>query len=305
MRLGRVKGIDVNVHWSFWMLVVFYLISTTMSGGLAAGAMTVLFVNAVFACIVLHEFGHAAAAARYGIKTADITIFAFGGLARLVKMPRVPMQEFVIALAGPAVNVAIAAALGLLMAVRLLPTAIGGVTTGEVGTSLAAEQIVVEQFVAYSFWDMLLFTNLFLVVFNLLPAFPMDGGRVLRSLLAMRLGHMRATEIAARAGRWMALIFVVLGIYYSSFSLILIAAFIFVAGTAELFQSRLRQGAEQMAAQPGASGQPFAGGGAFPGAFQASWGFNASQPPPADWQTESPSANDPGVIDADDVRKIR
>lgn len=303
MRLGRVKGIDVNVHWSFWMLVVFYLISTTLSGGFAAGAMTVLFVNAVFACIVLHEFGHAAAAARYGIKTADITIFAFGGLARLVRVPKVPIQEFVIALAGPAVNVLIAVALGGLVWLRLLPTGLGVVAAGQTGTSLAAEQVVVEQFVAYSFWDMLLFTNLFLVLFNLLPAFPMDGGRVLRSLLAMRIGHMRATEIAARAGRWMSLLFLVLGIYYSAFSLILIAGFIFVAGTAELFQSRLRQGAEQMAA--GASRQPLGGAGAFPGAFQASWGFNASQPPPAGWQTESPAASDPGVIDADDVRKIR
>ncbi|GAB5401912.1 MAG: hypothetical protein Aurels2KO_01430 [Aureliella sp.] len=297
MRLGRVKGIDVNIHWSFWMLVLFYLISTTIASGAAEGVLTFLFINAVFVCILLHEFGHALAAARYGIKTADITIFAFGGLARLTKATMVPIQELVIAVAGPLVNVAIALGLGALMVVGLLPTAFVGEATAE-GTPL-------------TFWDMLLAANLFLVLFNMLPAFPMDGGRVLRSLLSMRVGQMRATEIAARAGRWMALLFVVAGFWYSNFSLMLIAGFIFLAGTAELIQTRMRHSAEQMAGQaPGG----FPGGGAFPqgfpGAFQASWSYSQSGPAPSSssqpgWQADGNLGSDPDVIDADDVRQIR
>lgn len=297
MRLGRVKGIDVNIHWSFWMLVFFYLISTTITSGAAEGVMTFLFINAVFVCILLHEFGHAFAAARYGIKTADITIFAFGGLARLTKATVVPLQELVIAVAGPLVNVAIATVLGCLMVVGLVPTAFSGPPATE-ATPL-------------TFGDMLLAANLFLVAFNMLPAFPMDGGRVLRSLLAMRLGQMRATEVAARAGRWMALLFLIAGFWYSSFSLMLIAGFIFLAGTAELFQMRLKHGAEQMAGQaagdfPGGRGFPQG----FPGAFHASWSYSQSGPAPGStphpgWQADGNLGDDPDVIDADDVRHIR
>lgn len=301
MRLGRVKGIDVNIHWSFWMLVFFYLISTTIASGIGEGVMTFLFINAVFVCILLHEFGHAIAAARYGIKTADITIFAFGGLARLTKATAVAKQELVIAVAGPLVNVAIAAILGALMVVGLAPTAFSGPPTAEA--------------IPLTFWDMLLAANLFLVVFNMLPAFPMDGGRILRSLLSMRLGQMRATEIAARAGRWMALLFVVAGFWFWEFSLVLIAGFIFLAGTAELFQMRLKHGAEQMAGAGGFPGGGFPGGSGgfpqgFPGAFHASWSYSQSGPAPGStahpgWQADSNLGDDPGVIDADDVRHIQ
>jgi Zn-dependent protease len=298
MKIGRLGGIDLHIHWSFWLLVLFYLMSATAAGGLAVGLYQAVFVISVFACIVAHEYGHAFAAARYGIPTSDITVLAFGGIARLTRMPSKPMQEFVIAIAGPLVNVAIAALLGSFMLVGLLPTNLLG------------------DGMTFTFFDLLLSANLFLVLFNLLPAFPMDGGRVLRSLLAMRTGHLRATEIAARIGRWMALVFGIYGIFYS-LPLVLIAGFVFFAGTAELMQARVRAAREAQASPLG--GGPFAGAfsGAFPGGFQFQAGSWPQQYPyPFDGPLQDaggPGSRDGGsgersgpadVIDAVDVRRI-
>ena len=240
MKIGTFGGIGVYIHWTFWLLIAAYLIPITMSSGLVAGLSAVALVMSVFACVLLHEFGHAGAAALYGIPTADITLLPIGGVARLTRMPEKPYQELVVAVAGPAVNVVIAALLFILIAFGVIV----GSSAPLIGDGM-------------DFLAQLLMVNLFLVLFNMLPAFPMDGGRVLRSLLAMRYSHLRATEIAAKVGRWMALAFGVYGLINFSFGLILIAGFIFIAGTAELMNARVKA----MQAQSGSgtfNGPPFA-----------------------------------------------
>lgn len=233
MRIGRWGGINVYIHWTFWLLIAFYLISVTADQGLAAGLVAVAFVLSVFGCVALHEFGHAGAAAYFGIRTLDITLLPIGGVARLQSLPDKPWQELIIALAGPAVNFVI---VGMLIPFVWLRHVLEGMSPDGV--------------VRLSFAEQLLAANLILALFNLLPAFPMDGGRVLRSLLAMRMGHLRATEIAARAGRWMALFFGILGVLYFQFTLILLALFIFLAGTAELFAARFRALSQQPELDP-------------------------------------------------------
>ncbi len=305
MKLGKILGIDLYLHWSFWLLVLFHLLSSMAAGGLVAGLYAAGFVVAVFACVVAHEYGHAAAAARYGIPTSSITVLAFGGIARLAKLPAKPMEEFVIAVAGPAVNVAIALGIGVLMNVGLLPTS--GFAEG----------------MEFTFYDLLLAANVILVLFNMLPAFPMDGGRVLRSLLAMRTGQLRATEIAARIGRWMALLFAIASFQYG-FTLLIIAVFIFLAGTAELMQVRMQAVAGGQPRSPFSGfGQPgfgrpgfgpagFAPGGLGTGPIR--WQFGgawpqqyaddlAGGPDPASLRGHHGSDDD-DVIDAVDVRKI-
>ncbi len=225
VRLFTIAGIPVYVHWTFWLLVGAYFLSVAISAGALSGIFTATFILAVFGSVLLHEFGHAAAAAYYGIRTPDITIYPFGGVARLSSLPSRPLHELVIALAGPAVNVVIAAVLLLFL-----------------GVGLILRGPLIE--IALGFTENLLLANLILVAFNLVPAFPMDGGRVLRSLLAMRTGQLRATEVAASVGRWLALAFALIGIFYGPFSLLLVAGFVYFAGSMELMQTRMRS-AEQ------------------------------------------------------------
>lgn len=235
MKIATVRGIGVYIHWTFWVLIAMYLIPVVTRDGLSEALAAGTFILGVFACVVAHEFGHAAAAAHYGIRTADITLLPIGGVARLTRLPEKPIQELVVALAGPAVNVCIAASLFLLRTC--------GVAVGHGAPALGLEMDIIAQ---------LIYANVFLCGFNLLPAFPMDGGRVLRSLLAMRTSQLRATQIAARVGRWMALLFVILAFTTQAWTLLLIAGFIFIAGTAELMSVKLREVAR---AQVG--GSPF------------------------------------------------
>ncbi len=272
MKVGTFGGIPVYIHWTFWLLIAAYFFPAVMTGGLGAALYAVAFILAIFLCVVLHEFGHATAAALYGIPTVDITLLPIGGVARLRRMPDNPLHELVIALAGPAVNVAIA---GLLLLPWMFGAAVGRVAPG---FGIGAD-----------FLEQIIAANIFLVVFNLLPAFPMDGGRVLRGFLAMRMGQYRATQIAARIGRWMALGFVVLALVSGHLVLLLIAAFIFFAGTAELLNVRMREIARQQhAAQATWSARP--------NWYQRVWPQQGSY---YAWDDAAPPPDDPNVIDAE------
>ena len=223
-RVGSLAGIALYVHATFLLLLAWVAIGEYQSSGSAATAFNgVLFVLAVFATVVLHELGHALTARRYGIKTRDIILLPIGGVARLERMPREPKQELLVALAGPAVNVAIAVLLYLFLA------ATGGIPAIVDTASLRAG------FLERSFLARLLAVNLWLVLFNLIPAFPMDGGRVLRALLAMRSGdYARATETASRVGKFFALVFGILGLFVvGNPFLVFIALFVWLGAAGE------------------------------------------------------------------------
>ncbi|MBX7122779.1 MAG: site-2 protease family protein [Opitutaceae bacterium] len=229
LKLGTYAGIGVYLHWTFALLLGWVFATQLGSGQSPAQALVgVLFVLTLFACVVLHEFGHALAARRYGIATRDITLLPIGGVARLERIPEKPAQELVVALAGPAVNVLIAAVLF----VWLIATGrVVGIDTTEMLTNGSLVQ-------------RLMVVNVSLVVFNMLPAFPMDGGRALRALLAFRLGRRRATTIAASIGQAMAIVFGFLGLWLGHPLLVLIAIFVFLGAQAEAGQVEMQSALE-------------------------------------------------------------
>lgn len=205
--LGTFAGIPVYIHATFLLLIAWVITAQGFRGA--------LFVLALFACVVLHEFGHALTARRYGIRTRDITLLPIGGLARLERMPTKPLQELWVALAGPAVNVVLAACFfSMLWAAGSLESFAGmSVTEGP-------------------FLERLALVNLWLAAFNLLPAFPMDGGRVFRALLATRLSYARATQLAATLGQGMALLFGFVGLFANPM-LLFIAFFVWIGASQE------------------------------------------------------------------------
>jgi Zn-dependent protease/CBS domain-containing protein len=224
-RIARVAGIGIYVHATFLILPVWVGVDGYRRGGTAGALDAVLFILAVFATVVLHELGHALTARRYGIHTRDITLLPIGGVARLERMPREPKQEFLIAIAGPAVNVVIATILFLVLS-----------ATGGVSEAFAAANAPDGEFVFSSFAAGLLRVNILLVLFNLIPAFPMDGGRVLRAILAWRTGDFpRATETAARVGRFFALLLGLAGLFIFPENpfLVFIALFVWLGAAAE------------------------------------------------------------------------
>jgi Zn-dependent protease len=215
-KLVRIAGIDVYVHATFFMVIAWIaLIHWNESQNLAAVVEGVGFILALFGCVVLHEFGHALTAARYGIRTRDITLLPIGGLARLERMPDVPLQELWVALAGPAVNVVIA-----IVVFAWLQAS---------GTWQAVEGIGVA---AGAFAERVMVANVFLAGFNLLPAFPMDGGRALRAVLATRMEYTRATHRAAMVGQGMAILFGFIGLQGNPM-LIFIALFVWIGAGQE------------------------------------------------------------------------
>ena len=216
MRIGTFAGIDVYIHLTFllllgWLAYIYW----TRGDGLISMVEGILFILLLFACVVLHEFGHALTAKRYGIKTRDIILLPIGGVARLERMPENPRQELWVALAGPAVNLVIASVLFFWLQVTQTFEPLHNLTwtTG-------------------SFAERLLGANLFLALFNMLPAFPMDGGRVLRALLASRLDYSRATQYSANIGQAMAFLFGMLGFFYNPF-LLFIGIFIWLGAAQE------------------------------------------------------------------------
>lgn len=225
--IGRIAGIPLRVHATFPLLVAWIALMQWRDGGdVAATLAVVALILLVFTIVVLHELGHAMAARRYGVATRDITLLPIGGIARLERMPKEPKQELVIAVAGPAVNIVLAA----LFALGLLATG-GFGSTAEYTALLEADQ----PFELRLWLVRMVAINLWLVAFNILPAFPMDGGRVLRALLAMRYrDHTRATMAAARVGRMFAVLFGMAGVFVlNSPLLVLIAVFVWIAGSGE------------------------------------------------------------------------
>lgn len=224
LRIGRGFGIPVYLHWTFFLLPLWVLYSQpSRSDSDLLLAFTV--VPLVFVCVVLHEFGHALAARYFGIGTHDITLYPIGGVARLKKMSERPFEEFVIAVAGPAVNVVIGIVLGLMLAPLL---------------------VLRTQWVIHSFPGQVLMMvcaiNVLMVPFNLLPAFPMDGGRVLRSMLSAWLGFFRGTQIAVGVGMCMAVLLAAAGVFLlGNYMLVIIAVFVFFAGQQELAAARYRE----------------------------------------------------------------
>ncbi|MFN3491656.1 MAG: site-2 protease family protein [Anaerolineales bacterium] len=222
-RLGKFFGIDVYVHATFLLLIAWVGYSHWLAnqnwGEVLSG---IVFILALFACVILHEYGHALTARKFGVKTRDITIYPIGGVARLERMPEKPIQELWVALMGPAVNVVIALILFayLFLTSSLLP--LGNLTIA-----------------SGSFLVRLLIVNIILVLFNLLPAFPMDGGRVLRALLAMRIDYVRATQIAAAIGQGMALLFGLIGLFGNA-SLLFIAFFIWIGASQEASMTQMK-----------------------------------------------------------------
>lgn len=214
IQIIKLFNIPVLVHWSFGLLSLFILYQGYTNGLSVEGTLWLgLFVLALFICVVMHEFGHALTARRYGVETRDIILLPIGGVARLDKLPEKPIEEFLVAIAGPAVNIVIAL---LLSPVFFLPY-INLDLSGEGGIN------------AHNFIPLLLMLNVFLALFNLIPAFPMDGGRILRSLLSMRLGRVRATKIAAVIGQILAVGFVLLSFFsLGSPMLALIGVFVFL-----------------------------------------------------------------------------
>jgi len=215
-KLGRFAGIDVFVHATFLLLIGWVGYSHwTEHQSWAKVAEGILFILALFGCVVLHEYGHALTARKYGIKTRDITLYPIGGVARLERMPEKPIEELWVALMGPAVNVVIAAGLFAYLFVTnsLVPLTDLTVASG-------------------SFLERLLTVNISLVLFNLIPAFPMDGGRVLRAFLAMRMEYVRATQIAANVGQGMAFLLGFWGLFNNPF-LLFIAFFVWIGASQE------------------------------------------------------------------------
>ena len=213
-RIARIAGIDVKIHITFLLLLAYFGVSDWRDGGAYQGVLSMAFILLLFLCVLLHEFGHAMAGRHYGIRTPDITLLPIGGVARMQAIPEKPWQEFVIAVSGPAVNVAIAG--GLWVVLFLFPNLLD--KAHPVSSEILPNLMTI---------------NLALLAFNMIPAFPMDGGRVLRALLAMKLNYLKATKIAARTGQVLAVGFVIVGLGWNPM-LIFIGLFVFTAARQEL-----------------------------------------------------------------------
>ncbi|MDZ7720708.1 MAG: site-2 protease family protein [Balneolaceae bacterium] len=222
LKIGRFAGIKVQIHWTFWLLFLFIgFLVFTKDGTFADLIWHSLFIMGLFICVVLHEFGHALTAKNYGIPTRSITLLPIGGLASLKKIPDNPKEEFLVAIAGPAVNVVIA-----IILVIFVPT--------ETYTSMDPETLQEElsMITPDNFLFYLLTANIALVLFNLIPAFPMDGGRIFRAILTMKMGRIKATQIAASVGKFLALLFFLYGLFYGIL-LSVIAVFIWFGAHSE------------------------------------------------------------------------
>jgi Zn-dependent protease len=237
LKLFTAFGIPVFIHWTFGFVFVFILWNAQSEGmtTMETVTYTALFMS-LFVCVLLHEYGHALAARRYGVKTQDIVLMPIGGVARLEKMPDKPMQEFVVAIAGPMVNVVIAILLMLGIWLLTDPAYIELMTnlviSAEEGNAIIEESgIQIPQ--SLQFAINLAILNIVLVVFNMIPAFPMDGGRVFRALLSMKTGRPKATRIASMVGQAIAGIIIFYGIWVNAFMTIVLGLFVIYGARSE------------------------------------------------------------------------
>jgi stage IV sporulation protein FB len=222
VNIGSIAGTAVRIHITFLLFLIWIFAAGWANGGPEDALTSLVFMVLLFACVLAHEFGHIFTARAFGVATPDVTLLPIGGVARLERIPEEPRQELLIAIAGPLVNVAIAIVL-----------------IGVVPTHLSTAHLAAMESPKVSMTDRLAEVNLFLALFNMIPAFPMDGGRVLRALLAIRLGHLRATEIAAAIGQWTAFALGFFGLFYNPI-LIFIAIFVYLAAASEARMVALR-----------------------------------------------------------------
>jgi Zn-dependent protease len=215
LNIGTIAGTAVRVHVTFLLFLGWIFAAAWAAGGPEAAWQGLVFLLLLFACVVAHEFGHIFTARGFGIATPDVTLLPIGGVARLERIPEEPYQEFLVAIAGPLVNVAIAAV--------LIVIAGAGVNAGDLFAVESPDTSMIDRLAA---------VNLFLAVFNMIPAFPMDGGRVLRAALAARMGFVRATEIAAFIGQGVAFVLGFIGLFANPM-LIFIAIFVYLAASSE------------------------------------------------------------------------
>lgn len=222
LQLGRFAGIRVQIHWTFWLLILFVVFMVYSTGGTLVDAVwSSTFIGLLFVCVVLHEFGHALTARRYGIGTRSITLLPIGGVATLKEIPEDPKAEFMVAIAGPAVNVVIALLLFPFVPLELFAELTPETVEEQLGV-ISGENLLFYLFAA----------NGALVAFNMLPAFPLDGGRVLRAALSARMDRVRATQIAAALGKFLAFVFFFFGLFFNLI-LALIAVFIYFGAESE------------------------------------------------------------------------
>lgn len=222
IQIARMFGIPVKLHWTFGLLLVgVAYLGLSNNFGLQGTLLFLAFVLTLFLCVVLHELGHALSARYFRVNTLDIILSPIGGVARLTHLPKKPSQELIIAIAGPMVNVVIAFMSGVILWY-----------TREDAFAIYGEDL--DAFlIPANFLPLIMVINITLVLFNMVPAFPMDGGRVLRALLSMKLGRVKATMIASYIGRVIAILFVILGIWQGQFVLPFIGLFIFMAAASE------------------------------------------------------------------------
>jgi stage IV sporulation protein FB len=215
IKIARIAGIDVKIHITFILFIIWIWFTYYNSGGAKAAFDGVVFVLALFGCVLLHEFGHALAARTFGIRTPDITLLPIGGVARMLRIPDKPHEELIMAIAGPAVNFLIAGVLIFILGSKIDLGYIENLD--KPGIELLGKLATV---------------NIMLAMFNLIPAFPMDGGRVLRAVLAMLMDYTKATKIAAGIGQGLAFLFALIGLFFNPM-LIFIALFVYLGAAQE------------------------------------------------------------------------
>lgn len=227
LKLGKPFGIKISIHWTFLLLIAWIVIIDVRQGmNLQQILLSIVFILTLFLCVTLHELGHALTAKRYGSQVHSITLLPIGGMANIKDMPEKPGQELVVSAAGLVVNVVIAGIIWLFLSI---------------GSSPELQQINIKAITAQNFFIMLMFVNLFVVVFNLIPAFPMDGGRIMRAALSFKMDRLKATKYAKNAGQVFAVAFIIGGMFINPF-LVIIGFFVFLGARAEYEMIKFRQG---------------------------------------------------------------